>query len=72
MGGRLDPAIAADRYALRDASWRVADCVDRHLAHSDRRALPASQMPTLADMHGAVDTIGHLYERYYNLLTASS
>ena len=33
---------------------------------------PASQMPTLADMHGAVDTIGHVYERYYNLLTASS
>jgi hypothetical protein len=29
-------------------------------------------MPTLADTHGAVDTIGHLYERYYNLLTASS
>ena len=27
---------------------------------------PASQMPTLADIHGAGDTIGHLYERYYN------
>jgi hypothetical protein len=29
-------------------------------------------MPTPADMHGMVDTIGHLYARYYNLLTASS
>jgi hypothetical protein len=73
VGGHLDPAIpAADLDALRDASQRVTDYVDRHLAHSDRRALPASKMPTLADMHSAVDTIGQLYERYYNLLTASS
>ena len=71
--GHLDPSIpASDLGELRAASEKVTDYVDRHLAHSDRRPLPAASLPTLDDVHDAVEKIGGLYKRYYNLLTASS
>ena len=66
------PAIppTATRSGMRRGGSRIASTGTSRTATGVR--YPASQMPTLADMHGAVDTIGHVYERYHNLLTASS
>lgn len=72
VGDHLDPAIpTADLDDLRDASAKVTRYVDKHLAHSDRTPVPASDLPTVDDVHDAIDKIGDLYNRYYNLLTAS-
>src|ERR1700735_4611906 len=72
-GDHLDPAIpVADLDALRTASARVTRYVDRHLAHSDRNPIPPSSLPTLSDVHSAIDQIGYFYRKYYNLLTAAS
>jgi hypothetical protein len=73
VGDHLDPAIpAADVQALDAASAKVTRYVNKHLAHSDRNPVPASELPTLLEVHEAIDTIGHLYKKYYNLLTAAS
>jgi hypothetical protein len=73
VGDNLDPAIpTADLEALRNDSERVITCVDRRVAHSDKRAIPADDMPTLDDVHAAIGRIGEIYNRYYGLLTASS
>lgn len=72
-GNHLDPAIPlADLDALRTSSASVTRYVDRHLAHSDRNPIPASDLPTLSEVHDAIDQIGYLYKKYYNMLTAAS
>ena len=71
VGEHLDPAIpTADLADLRAASIKVTDYVDRHIAHSDRRPIPPTRLPTLADVHDAIDKIGFLFAGYTNLLDA--
>lgn len=45
--------------------------VDKHLAHSDRNAVPATT-PTVPELLYAIYVIGDPYRKYTNLLTASS
>ena len=67
----LDPAIpAADFEMLRTVAANVKAYVDEHVAHADAAA--ASVTLTLGDVHAAVEVIGDLFKRYYNLLTAGS
>lgn len=71
VGNHLDPAIpAADVEALREGAEQVAGYVDRHLAHSD--VDPAPMLPKFSDLDQAIDTVGTLFKKYANLLTASS
>ncbi len=59
-------AIRADLDRLADESVNVRAYVDRHLAHYDKKSLP--ELPTVADLHSAVETIGELGTRYAGLL----
>jgi hypothetical protein len=69
----LDPAIPREDLANAEKlASGVKRYVDRHLAHSDRSPVPASSLPTLADVHAVIDLLGHLFKKYYNLLTAAS
>lgn len=70
VGAHLDPAIPkADLADLRSKTDAVTRYVDQHVAHSD--AKPRSPIPTFADLDAAVDLLGHLFQKYGNLLTAS-
>jgi hypothetical protein len=72
VGSHVDPAIVhADVARLRADSDAVKRYVDRHIAHSDRRATTIN-LPSLSDVHDAIDSIGEIFRRYYNLLTAAS
>jgi len=44
--------------------------VDQHVAHAD--AVPAEVTLTLDEVHAAIDVIGDLHKKYWNLLTAGS
>jgi hypothetical protein len=83
----LDPRIPKEDYAtLLRESKHVTDYVDAYIAHSGqmlRRASPSSpaeveNVPpdrvslSAKDVHEAIDAIGELFKKYYNLLTASS
>ncbi len=71
IGTHLDPAIPAKDFdTLTAASTNVKQYVDEHVAHAD--AVPAEVTLTLDEVHDAVDVIGDLFKKYYNLLTASS
>ena len=70
VGDHLDPAIPERDFAeLRSKTEAVTWYVDQHVAHSD--AKPRSPVPTFADLDAAVDLLGHLFQKYVNLLTAS-
>jgi hypothetical protein len=72
VGTHLDPAIpAADFDRLRDIAAKVKGYVDQHVAHADAAVVSAKVTLTLAEVHDAVDVIGDLFGKYYNLLTAS-
>lgn len=72
-GTHLDPAIpSADADALTAAASKVKAYVDQHVAHADASAASAGVTVTLTEVHDAIDVVGHLFKRYYNLLTASS
>jgi hypothetical protein len=72
IGTHLDPAIpAADFDALTAAAAEVRNWVDRHVAHADASAVPASVTLTLQDIHDAIEVIGELFGRYYTLFTAA-
>jgi len=72
IGRHLDPAIpAADLDVLRAAATKVNGYVDQHIAHADASAVPTSVTVTADEIAGVIDTIDALFERYYNLLTAS-
>lgn len=72
-GDSLTPAVAeADLRELKDAAQRVKRYVDQHIAHNDAAPKPGSDDVSLKDVHDAIDMIGTLFQRYYNLLTASS
>jgi hypothetical protein len=71
VGPHLDPAIpAADFDALTATAAEVKNWVDRHVAHADASAVPASVTLTLQDIHDAIDVIGELFRRYHTLFTA--
>ena len=71
-GFHLDPAIpAADFDALTAAAAEVKNWVDRHVAHADASAVPASVTLTLQDIHDAIEVIGELFRSYYTLFTAA-
>jgi hypothetical protein len=71
VGTHLDPAIpTADLETLTVDAAKVKRYVDQHVAHAD--AVQARVTLTLEEVHAAIDAIGHLFRKYYNLLTASS
>jgi hypothetical protein len=73
VGEHLDPTIPrGDLDALRTAAASVKAYVDEHVAHAEAKSLPPEVTLTLKQVHDAVDVIGDLFKRYYNLLTASS
>jgi hypothetical protein len=73
VGRHLDPAIpAADLDVLMAAATKVKGCVDQHIAHADASAVPTSVTVTAGEVHEVIDVFGTLFQRYYNLLTASS
>jgi hypothetical protein len=63
---------ASDMAELTSAAAQVKAYVDEHVAHSEARSVPAEITLTLKDVHDTIDVIGSLFNRYYNLLTASS
>jgi hypothetical protein len=72
VGKHLDPAIpSADFDQLRAIASKVKRYVDQHVAHADAAVVSANVTLTLNDVHEAVDVIGDLFGKYYNLLTAS-
>ncbi len=69
-GKHLDPAIArADLNRLQADAALVKAYVDERVAHADAR--PRAALPTFEDLDRAIDTIGSLLAKYYNLLTAN-
>jgi hypothetical protein len=71
VGDHFDPAIAeADLQLLAANAKAVRRYVDQHVAHADAR--PTAGLPTFAELDAAIDTIGKLFQKYANLLTASS
>jgi hypothetical protein len=71
VGTHLDPAIpTADLETLTTGAADVKQYVDQHVAHA--QAVPAEVTVTLDDVHAAIDLIGLLFKKYYNLLTANS
>lgn len=67
-GDHVDPAIPqADLAALTAVSERVANYVDRFVAHADPRPYP-DQLPTLGDIDAAIDTATDLFQKYHYLL----
>jgi hypothetical protein len=69
-GDHLDPEIPrADLLALQQAARQVRLYADQHIAHA--MANPTMQeMPTYADLHGAIDAIGEICRKYTVALTA--
>ena len=73
VGGHLDPSIPEqDLDRLTAAATAVRHYVDKQVAHSEAGAKPASFTLTVAEVHGAIEVIGDLFKKYFNLLTASS
>jgi hypothetical protein len=71
-GTHLDPSIPlADLDTLTAAASKISDYVDRHLAHSDSKPVPSTDLPSLDEMHAAIDVIGELFRKYYTLLTGA-
>ena len=72
VGNHFDPAIAQrDLESLTDGAAKVSDYVDKHLAHLDAKPIPPTDLPSLGDLHVAIDLIGELFQRYHLLLTAA-
>ena len=66
---RLDPKVCArDLNELADSARAVITYVDEHVAH-DAVASTTADLPTYADMHSAVDTIGEVFNKYHVALT---
>jgi hypothetical protein len=57
---------------LSAAASTVKGYVDEQVAHADASAVSANLTLTLKDVHDVIDTIGHLFKKYNNLLTVSS
>jgi hypothetical protein len=88
VGKHFDSSIArADLEKLQEGVEKVRRYVDQHVAHFDARtiprptgqpdevvppAAPKGTIPTLNEVHDAIDLIGELFKKYGNLLTAAS
>lgn len=71
VGAHLDPAIpTVDLETLTKGAANVKRYVDQHVAHAD--AVQAQVTLTFEEVHAAIDVIGYLFRKYYNLLTAAS
>lgn len=71
VGTHLDPAIpTADLDVLTTGAAEVKRYVDKHVAHAE--PVSAEVTLTLGEVHDAIDVIGDLFKKYYNLLTAVS
>jgi hypothetical protein len=69
----IDPAIpAADLERLKSAVTHVKNYVDKHVAHSDAKAVSVQVTLTLGDLHAAIDVLGQIFLRYHHLLTGST
>lgn len=69
-GTHLDPSIPQrDLDVLTVAASKVKAYVDGHIAHSDAKAVRGDELPSVKDMHDAIDVIGDLFRRYFLLLT---
>jgi AbiU2 len=69
VGDHLDPAIPRrDFEALRNDARRVRAYVNQHVAHD--QAEPTAELPTLAELHAAIDSVGEIFKRYAVVLTA--
>jgi hypothetical protein len=72
VGSHLDPAIPAEDFrALTAAAADVTEYVDKHIAHSEASAVPASVTLTVRDIHEVIDVFGELFQKYYTLFTAA-
>ena len=74
-GGRvrshLDPAIPTkDLETLTTGAAKVKRYVDKHVAHAE--PVSAHGTLTFGEIHAAIDVIGDLFKKYWNLLTAGS
>lgn len=73
VGVHLDPAIpSADLERLNNAGEAVRKFANKHVAHSQANAKPATVTLTLKDVHDSIDVIGELFAKYYEMLTAGS
>jgi AbiU2 len=72
IGGHLDPAIpGADLAALRSDSARVRVYVNEHVAH-DMAEPTAAELPTFEHLHSAIESVGEIFKKYANVLTAGT
>lgn len=81
VGDHIDPAVVgADLTELRQGSKKVKVYVNKHVAHFDeggineRPAAPGKkeiELPTLNEVHHAIDLIGRLFRKYHALFTAA-
>ena len=82
VGDHIDPAITeADLAELRDGSEKVRTYVDKHVAHFDASVIgrgppvpperSGGSLPTLDEVHNAIDLVGRLFKKYSTLFTAA-
>ncbi len=68
-GDHFDRDIAdRDFAALRSDAKRVSVYVNEHLAH-DMASPTVAELPTFADLHAAIDSVGDLFRKYALMLT---
>jgi hypothetical protein len=80
VGDHIDPSIvAADLTELRQGSKKVKVYVNKHVAHFDEGGISGTpstpgkkeiELPTLNEVHGAIDLVGRLFRKYHALFTA--
>jgi HEPN superfamily AbiU2-like protein len=81
VGDHIDPAVVgADLTELRQGSRKVKHYVNKHVAHFDeggvggRPKAPGKkeiELPTLNEVHDAIDLVGRLFRKYHALFTAA-
>lgn len=70
-GQRFSPDVAkADYLQLREDAKRITDYVNEHVAHGAHT--PRSELPTMTDLHDAIDRLNETFLRYYGILTVRS
>lgn len=73
VGDHVCPTIvSADLNELETTTAELRRYVDQYVAHTDPRATRPDQIPTLNDVHKAIELIGTLYQRYYLLITGNA
>jgi hypothetical protein len=62
--------VAADLDNLLVRAKEVVEYVNRHVAHADARRM--TNLPTFAELNGAIDAIGEAFKKYVLLVTVES